>query len=169
MTRKSVAVIAGAFRSQAPWIKQKKFQAHNQSEQSGHSSQSNTMDNTGFGSKWVVGVKRASVSNHMVSSIVVVSRGSSSESEHVALNADGGFPEVQVARLEKCVVGLTIIEPMGCHMPTEVQASKMLPLKSQSPTCDSSNRAMPFAKIARGWKRLASEKGSSTREYNMGS
>nr|POE94866.1 hypothetical protein CFP56_12722 [Quercus suber] len=105
----------------------------------------------------------------MVSSVVVVSRGSSSESEHVALNADGGFSEVQVARLEKCVVGLIITEPMGCHMPIEVQVSKVLPSESQSPTCGSSNRATPFAKIARGWKRLASEKGSSTREYNMGS
>ena len=91
VTRKSVAVIAGASRSQAPWMKQKKFQVHNQSKQSGDSSQSNTMDNSGLGSRRVIKAKHASVPNPVVSPIVVVSQGSSSEREQVALNADGGF------------------------------------------------------------------------------
>ena len=54
-------------------------------------------------------------------------------------------------------------------LPTEEQASKVLPSESQSPTCDSSNRATPLVKLAREWKRLSREKGSSTHEYNMGS
>ena len=113
VTRKSVAVIAGASRSQAPWMKQKEFQVHNQSKQSGDSSQSNTMDNSGLGSRRVIKVKHASVPNPVVSPIVVVSQGSSSEREQVALNADGGFSEMQAVRLEKCMVGLTITKPMG--------------------------------------------------------
>ena len=99
ITRKSVAMIDGASRSQAPWMKQKKFQVHNQSEQSGDFSQSNTMDNSGLGSRRVIGAKHASVPNLVVSPVVVVSQGSSSKREQVALNADGGFPEMQAARL----------------------------------------------------------------------
>ena len=125
------------------------------------------MDNSGLGSKRVIGAKHTSILNPMVSLVVVVSQGSLSEREQFALN--GGFSEMQAARLEKCVVGLPITNPMGIHMPNEEQASKVLPSESQSPTFDSSNRATPLVKSVREWKRLAREKGSSTHEYNMGS
>ena len=163
-SRKTVTVIVGAARSQAPWAKHKLCQVQGRGSRGGIAEPTSSYSGTDSKlQRECRGEKNNAASKPVAPIIVEGGCGSTSNSESMATSERRVLEEEESVRLDQNIVNLSIGEETNLQV-----IGRKLSGKDKQVGCgvqsssldDKSATSKPTPQTTRGWKRLAREVGS---------